>query len=382
MRESLALSEQDWQSFLWHARNGFSDFRQWHSAAGEYALDDLPLELTEVPPDWLEDPEAIGCVVLRVIREGNARLAAPIARYFFQVYQPNPELPLLPPGIGLAWLALARAGLEPAIPPARLADLALHDPKFFFMGVEESDLPELSRLILQARPSIEAYDLHSLIAAVDRAQIHTRAPFRAFDSLLKHDWIPTKSKLEFCRGLLGCPHETELLRKWREGLRASFIADPDVLCLIPRCWGDVMDSGVGWRIPGLKRHAVTALVEELGEPLEPVIKEFLLLPCADQESENAVSMGVIDLIARNADALGETKVKSLLGKARKQGLAAVRQAAYRVGAERFGLQYARPALKDQAGMVRNWAAKALQSKTVRPARGYRSKDRSISSTDS
>ncbi|MGZ3386450.1 MAG: hypothetical protein ACXWNF_15295, partial [Isosphaeraceae bacterium] len=38
---------------------------------------------------------------------------------------------------------------------------------------------------------------------------------------------------------------------------------------------------------------------------------------------------------------------------------AVRQAAYRVGAERFGLAFARPARRDNARMVRDWAEKLL-----------------------
>jgi hypothetical protein len=376
MRESLGLSAADWQSFLWHARNGFADFERWHDGPHDTAL-----SLKEVPAQWLEDPEAIGWVALRVIREGNARLAAPLARYFLDRYRPGRSPEPLPPALGIAWLALARAGMDPPIEPARLAEMALYAPRSFLLGIDEPDLLELSRCLLEARGAIEAHDLHALFAAVDRAQIQVRAPYRLFESLIKQDWLPERVKRDFCRGLLGCEREMARLREWREGLRASFVADPEKLCLIPGCWADVMDSGVGSRLPGLRRHAVCALVEDLGEPLDVVVREFLLRPYPDQESESAVSMGVLDLIARHAKALGEKRVKSHLAKAIKHGLAHVRQAAYRVGAECFGLAYARPALKDPAGLVRNWAAKTLETKTLHAARGYRSKERSAARTD-
>jgi hypothetical protein len=65
-------------------------------------------------------------------------------------------------------------------------------------------------------------------------------------------------------------------------------------------------------------------------------------------------------------------LRKLIGKAIKRVLAPVRQAAYRVGAEQFGLNFVRPALKEDAGVVRNWAAKLLKSGRLQPARKTRS----------
>ena len=65
----------------------------------------------------------------------------------------------------------------------------------------------------------------------------------------------------------------------------------------------------------------------------------------------------------------------------KHGTAIVRQAAYRVGAEQFGLDFARPALRDNAGRVRDWAKKLLardasksSRKSSRPRRTSPSSD--------
>lgn len=77
---------------------------------------------------------------------------------------------------------------------------------------------------------------------------------------------------------------------------------------------------------------------------------------------------MLDLIGRHAEELEPEVIRRLLHKAIKHGLAPVRQAAYRIGAERFGLDFARPALKDQAGRVRQWATKVFATHTVRPAR--------------
>ena len=51
----------------------------------------------------------------------------------------------------------------------------------------------------------------------------------------------------------------------------------------------------------------------------------------------------------------------------------MRQAAYRIGAEQFGLAFVRPALKDDAGIVRDWAARLLKTKRLQPARKTTSK---------
>ena len=72
-------------------------------------------------------------------------------------------------------------------------------------------------------------------------------------------------------------------------------------------------------------------------------------------------------------------MRKLIAKAIKRGLAPVRQAAYRIGAEQFGLTFVRPALKDDAGIVRNWAAKLLKTKRLQPARKTTRKQRTRSS---
>ena len=56
--------------------------------------------------------------------------------------------------------------------------------------IAEDDLLPLSRLILEGRGAIEAWDLHALLAAVDRALISVRTPFRLFNDLMATEWIP------------------------------------------------------------------------------------------------------------------------------------------------------------------------------------------------
>ena len=51
--------------------------------------------------------------------------------------------------------------------------------------------------------------------------------------------------------------------------------------------------------------------------------------------------------------------RPVLGRATRSSWAPVREAAYRAGAERFGLDYARLALKDPTNQVRKWAQKYL-----------------------
>ena len=147
----------------------------------------------------------------------------------------------------------------------------------------------------------------------------------------------------------------------------------------PKAWCDLTDWGIGSRLSTLKRHAVFALVENVGEPLSDVIREFFLKNYGDSAATEAVSEGILDLIGLHAEELGPEVVRKLIGKAIKRGLAPVRQAAYRIGAEQFGLAFVRPALKDDAGIVRNWAARLLKTKRLQPARKAASKRRSRSS---
>jgi hypothetical protein len=282
---------------------------------------------------------------------------------------------LVPPGTGFAWLHLSRHGVTPPVEPAFLIRQALVDPEDFFQGISEDDVLPLCRLILECGETTHAWDVHAVIAAVDRARIHVRAPFRLFNDLMAADWMSADLKREFCRGLLGCAPEAERFRERRTSLRAAMDADDGVIFRTPTVWLDLFDSGIGGRLPTLKRHAVFALVENLGEPLLDVVDEFFLKDQGGQTATEAASEGVLDLIGLHAANLGPEVVRKLIGKAIKRGLATVRVAAYRIGAEHFGLHFVRPALRDDAGMVRKWAAKLLATKKLQPARKTTSKKR-------
>jgi hypothetical protein len=225
--------------------------------------------------------------------------------------------------------------------------------------------------------------LHAVLAAVGAAKIHVRVPFRLFDELMAADWLTLEVKREFCRGLLGSEPEAGRLRQRYAAVRAAFHACGDDDTPIPRAWLELYNQGVASRFPTFKRHAVYALVENLDEPLKDVINEFFLKKFRTQVSTMSVSEdvseGVLDLIGLHSDELGPEVVRKLIGKAVKGGPAVVRQAAYRIGAEQFGLSFVRPALKDDAGIVRNWAARLLKTKRLQPARKTASKRRARSS---
>src|SRR5262249_61001987 len=119
----------------------------------------------DVPAAGLEDPGALGYVAVRVLTEGEADLRPPVARTLLRSCVPEPGSFHGPPGIGLAWLHLARQGLDPPVAPARLIHLALHMPKEFFHAVAEDDLLPLGGLILEGRGAIGAWELHVLISA-------------------------------------------------------------------------------------------------------------------------------------------------------------------------------------------------------------------------
>jgi hypothetical protein len=354
LREALGLEEEGWQAYLWHARHGFADYEQ-----ATWIDPKATLQLRDVPHGWFEDPNALGYVVVRVLTEGQADLVAPVSRHFLRVCFPEPGSLHGPPGIGLAWLHVARQGLDPPVTPASLSHLALQMPTEFYHAVAEDDLLPLSRLILEGRGAIEAWDLHALVAAVDRARFSARTPFRLFNDLMATDWLPRDVKREFCRGLLGCSPEALRLKERTLALRASIDAAPERFLEYPMIWQDLIRIGLGQRVPVLKRHAVRALAEDVGEPLGDVLAEFHLRHDWDPRGADAVTEGALDLVWRHAEELGPDKVRSLLRKAIKRGSAAVRQAAYRVGAERFGLDFACPARRDKARMVRDWAAKLL-----------------------
>ncbi|MBV8676929.1 MAG: hypothetical protein JO355_07140 [Planctomycetaceae bacterium] len=376
LREAFGLDDEDWQAFLRHARQGFADYEQVHWMAPKSTL-----RLRDVPAEWFEDPEALGYVAVRVLTEGETGLLTPVARHLLRVCDPEPGSFHGPPGIGLAWLHLARQGLDPPIAPDSLIHLALHIPKDFFHAVTEADLLPLGRLILEGRGAIAAWDLHALLAAVDRARISVRAPFRLFHDLMAEDWIAREVKREFCRGLLACPPEARRLKQRAEALHASIHADPERVLQYPMVWLELIRLDLRRRLPGLQRHAVRALVEDIGEPLRDVLAEFFLRPDRDPQGADAVTQGALDLVRHHAEELGPDDVRSLLRKAIKRGSAIVRQAAYRVGAERFGSVFARPALRDNARVVRDWANKLLMRDTVKPGRKANLRRRSSPSRD-
>jgi hypothetical protein len=376
LREALGLDEEDWQAFLGHARHGFADYEQ-----ANWIGPKSTLRLRDVPAEWFEDPEALGYVAVRVLTEGEAELLTPVARHLLRVCVPEPGSSHGPPGIGLAWLHLARRGLDPPVAPDRLIHLALHMPKDFFHAVAEENLLPLGRLILEGRGAIEAWDLHALLAAVDRARISVRAPFRLFDDLMAEDWIASEVKREFCRGLLACPPEARRLKEHAEALHAAIHADPERVLQCPMMWLELIRLDLGRWLPGLQRHAVRALAEDIGEPLRDVLAEFFLRPDRDRQGADAVTQGTLDLVRHHAEELGLDDVRSLLRKAIKRGSAIVRQAAYRVGVERFGSDFARPALRDNARVVRDWADKLLMRDTVKPGRKVSHRRRSSPSQD-
>ena len=173
LRQALDFGDQDWQSFLWHARDGFADFER------DNTIDPgSTLRLRDVPSAWFEDPEAIGYIAVRVFIEGEPPLAVPLAMHLLRICDPAHAHDPVPPGTGAAWLYLAGAGLAPPFDASRLVHFALDRPKEFFHGVGEDDLLALCRLILEGRETIEACDLAALFIAIDRGpQIHARPRF-------------------------------------------------------------------------------------------------------------------------------------------------------------------------------------------------------------
>jgi hypothetical protein len=369
LKEDLGLDEADWQEFLRHAIDGFADYEK-----ASFFESDEPLRLRDAPDEWFDDPTPLGYVTLRVLREGNPDLAIRVAWFFLQSWDVQPNDFSGPPGIGPSWLYLSREGVEAPVDPAGLARLALQIPEDFFKGITEGDLIPLCRIIVESKKPLDVWDLHALLAAVTLAKIPGRAAFHVFNDLMEYDGVSPEVKRELCRGVLECPAEFQRICERANAVRASMQTD-DGLMRTPRMYLEIRTGGAGGRHPGLKRHAVRALVENLGEPLEGVISEFFLKDHGDTEGTNAVSEGVLDLIRIHAEELGPEVVKRRLSQGIKKGAAAVRQAAYRVGLERFGPAFTRPAFKDPARLVRDWAAKALFKD--KPKRGSKSRSPKI-----
>jgi hypothetical protein len=335
-------------------RNGLADFERAHWPTYETAL-----EIEQAPAEWFEDPEAIGYVTIRVLREGKAELKMPVACFFLSICDAASDRFWTVPGVGLAWVHVVRNQVACPMEPVQLAHQAIDSPERFFQGVGEDELPELGRLILNSEASLEAWHLHALFSAVDRAHIHVRAPYRLFHALMKADWLSAGLKREFCRGLLGCSPYYERLRERSANLIASVRSDPDRFDEFPQMWLEVAQIGLDIRVPGLRRHAVLALVDALGEPPLEVIYEFLLRREGQDYDEEMVHRGALDVVSSYAGSLGQDRVRGMLSKAIRRGSAAVRQQAYRIGLDQLGPSFALPALDDSAKSVRAWAAKTL-----------------------
>lgn len=169
LEKAVGLTAADWKELQPYVLDGLED-----SQRDDFFTLPFPLEFRDLPEDWYSDPDALGFVTLRVIRGGNTRLATAFARYFLTICDPGPGEPYGPPGVGQAWLFLSRKGIAPPIEAARLAELAFFMPEDFFRDVDLDDLLPLSRLILENRHPLEAWDLHSLIAAVAEARLNAR----------------------------------------------------------------------------------------------------------------------------------------------------------------------------------------------------------------
>jgi hypothetical protein len=132
------------------------------------------LQVRDVLAESFEADEPFGYLAVYIFAE-REDLSSLLARCFLQLCVPDPGSSRVPPGIGLAWLQLARQGLDPTIAPGRVIYSAPHMPDGFCLVGVEDDLLPLGRLILEGRGAIEAWDLHDLLAAVDRTNLRARA---------------------------------------------------------------------------------------------------------------------------------------------------------------------------------------------------------------
>src|SRR5262249_4495683 len=132
LRDALGLDEHVWPTYLRHALHGFAEYEQ-----AMWIDPEVKLHLRDVPAEWFEDPDALGYVAVRVLIKGEARLKTAVARHLLQVCAPEPGSFHGPLGIGLAWLHLARQGVDLPVPPASLTYLSLQMPADFFRAVAE-----------------------------------------------------------------------------------------------------------------------------------------------------------------------------------------------------------------------------------------------------
>ena len=117
-------------------------------------------------------------------------------------------------------------------------------PEDFFHAVAEDDLLPLSRLILEGRGTIEAWDLHALLAAVDRALISVRIPFRLFNDLMAGDWIPRELGASSAGGCWRVPPRPRGSRSAPSPSTPRFDADPDGVLQYPMIWQDLIEIGL------------------------------------------------------------------------------------------------------------------------------------------
>jgi hypothetical protein len=296
-----------------------------------------------------------------VLRGESTAVTAAVIDFFLRVCDPDPDALDSPPGLGAAWLYAVKMGLPVPVDACRLAFLAMQSPRRFFQDVDEPDLPALSRLILEAQGPPEAWDLHVLLVAMDRADIHVRAPFRLFHALMSADWVTTEVKREFCRGLLGGSPQAERLRQRDATFRNVLETTDDWWGRLPLLAMEVARYGPQRMLPGLRRHAVLALVEHVGEPAREVIEEFFLSPDRLGLESTNVREGALDVVKACTEELGPDATRRYLDQGISDRAAPVRHAAYRIGLKEFGPAYVRSATEDSAASVRKWATKALAS---------------------
>ena len=172
---------------------------------------------------------------------------------------------------------------------------------------------------------------------------------------MSSDAIAPDLKGEMCRGVLELPDEIQRMALTVRGgdrldspsegpgsgrLVVSRDREPGLLQVSPR-----PEAACRVRPGGSRRRAAGDVID------------VVFLDVSRRQAWRPPPEVALDLIRGHAEELEDGTVKRLLARAIKTGLGPVRQSAYRVGAERFGLDYAGPALKDKARSVSDWARK-------------------------
>ena len=107
-------------------------------------------------------------------------------------------------------------------------------------------------------------------------------PFRLFNDLMATDWIAREVKRDSA-GVCWRVRPRPEARGARRVPPASIDADPERM-FRSRYWPELSRGGPAAMLPGLQRHAVRALAEDVGEPLRDVLAEFFLRPDRDPQA--------------------------------------------------------------------------------------------------